>query len=100
MLAVGSELTAAEAELSIHMPRERNCVCAVINLLQLACSDYLSTQVRGCFFLLAKLPLQQPKCNLEEGARVAGRIWGEGGSNEPGCTCLNDVPYFCASVSL
>lgn len=28
------------AELSSHLPGEINCVCAVINLLQLACSDY------------------------------------------------------------
>lgn len=50
-----TQLTAAASGLSTHLPRERNCVCAVINLLQLACSDYLSTQVRRFLFIFFPL---------------------------------------------
>lgn len=39
-------LGAAAPELPTRLPRESTRVCAVINLLQLARSDHLSTQVR------------------------------------------------------
>jgi len=90
--------TAAGAELSAHLPGRRSCACAVINLLQLAHCDYLSTRVRKSSFLLAASPLQHPEHKMGGGE---GGLWESGGKElQKFPTHLNGVLYFCTTFPL
>lgn len=97
--ASSTQRTAAASGLATHLPRERNCVCAVINWLQLSRSDYLNTQVRRFFFLSRQNRLcSAPGAARRKAQRLReGRVRRDRGSKASG---MNDVPYSRESVSL